>query len=69
MVDEIGQMISPLHGAPLKDCFGGIVEQVPFGRVKDALSTGASSMIIQPYGCGVLLAVHSVVDNWWRMLY
>ena len=43
-------MIPPLHEAPLEDCCGGRLKQAPFGRVKDALSAGASSMIIQPTG-------------------
>ena len=42
----IGQVIPPLYEAPLKDCCGGIVDMAPFGRVKDVLSAGASSMII-----------------------
>ena len=46
----IGQMIPPLREAPLEDCCGGIVEQAPFGRAKDAFSAGASSMIIRPTG-------------------
>ena len=44
----IGQMIPPLHKAPLEDCCGGRLKQAPFGRVKDALSAGASFMIIRP---------------------
>ena len=43
-------MIPPLHEAPLEDCCGGRLKQAPFGQVKDALSAGASSMIIQPTG-------------------
>ena len=43
-------MIPPLHEVPLEDCCGGRLKQAPFGRVKDALSGGASSMIIRPTG-------------------
>ena len=45
-------MIPPLHEASLKDYCGGIITTgtIKFGLAKDALSAGASSMIIRPTG-------------------